>query len=439
MRGYDYSGIFRGIKMADNYGTTGALNWENNWISFVDTMLQFGIISSPTRELYLPTRLQKAIIDPKKHLQMLQQLDTETSLPVYQYKSINIVKSGGVELRGVKTSLAPRRQQTQAAPKLEKFMFVPYESHNNKESSKLDALTASLQLAIENTSMIKMKVIEVANDQPVEGLLSPLALDILESEPMLRTDVTVVTMNKTQAHNTTLDPLSIKIVAKDVSKVAPDQNCHLIISTDVITRQGSEVLKNLCDGLISGGLILTEEIQGCLDSKANKDLLESFNLEVVSQQMSPNNVYILLRKSIEIPQAPYIINISENNFSWVDEIKRALKFCETHHNTIYLVCEGEPNTGVVGMVNCLRQEAGGNNIRMFFIQDKTETFSITSDFYKTQLKKDLVMNVFKDKQWGSYRHLRLNQSSDSATLQVDLIEIFMVLHNITTLQLCLTI
>lgn len=42
------------------------------------------------------------------------------------YRDIDVIKSGGIELRGMKASLAPRRQQSQAAPKLEKYSFVPY-------------------------------------------------------------------------------------------------------------------------------------------------------------------------------------------------------------------------------------------------------------------------------------------------------------------------
>jgi fatty acid synthase len=44
------------------------------------------------------------------------------------YRNINILKAGGVELRGMKASLAPRRQQTQASPKLEQYTFIPYDN-----------------------------------------------------------------------------------------------------------------------------------------------------------------------------------------------------------------------------------------------------------------------------------------------------------------------
>lgn len=48
------------------------------------------------------------------------------AIPVYNYKEINVIKSGGIELRGVQSSLAPRRQQFQTAPILEKYTFIPY-------------------------------------------------------------------------------------------------------------------------------------------------------------------------------------------------------------------------------------------------------------------------------------------------------------------------
>ena len=48
------------------------------------------------------------------------------------------------------------------------------------------ALTMVLQIALENSGgALKMKVAEVPGDRPAENLLTPLIIDILESEPML--------------------------------------------------------------------------------------------------------------------------------------------------------------------------------------------------------------------------------------------------------------
>lgn len=71
LRGYDYDGLFKGITESDNRGINGQLAWNKNWIGFMDTMLQFSILGQDTKELYLPTRLQKVIINPEAHYKFL--------------------------------------------------------------------------------------------------------------------------------------------------------------------------------------------------------------------------------------------------------------------------------------------------------------------------------------------------------------------------------
>lgn len=46
-------------------------------------------------------------------------------VPVYIYRDVDVIKSGGIEVCGMKASLAPRRQ-IQMSPKLEKYTFLPY-------------------------------------------------------------------------------------------------------------------------------------------------------------------------------------------------------------------------------------------------------------------------------------------------------------------------
>lgn len=68
--------------------------------------------------------------------------------------------------------------------------------------------------------------------------------------------------------------------------------------------------------------------------------------------------------------------------------------------------------GLVGLINCIQKEAGHIDVSYFFIQDKSvPKFSVTENFYVDQLNKQLSANVFKNGQWGSYRHLRLNEKN----------------------------
>ena len=44
---------------------SGFLVWTENWISFLDTILQFKILNNGKRTLYLPTGLEYAALNPK--------------------------------------------------------------------------------------------------------------------------------------------------------------------------------------------------------------------------------------------------------------------------------------------------------------------------------------------------------------------------------------
>lgn len=50
--------------MFDTSGTEGTIKWQDNWVSFLDTMLQFSLVGAKHRGLCLPTRIRKITIDP---------------------------------------------------------------------------------------------------------------------------------------------------------------------------------------------------------------------------------------------------------------------------------------------------------------------------------------------------------------------------------------
>ena len=80
---------------------------------------------------------------------------------------------------------------------------------------------------------------------------------------------------------------------------------------------------------------------------------------------------------------------------------------------IYLVSEKEPESGIIGLVNCLRREPSGEKIRCVFLQGRYMDGSVTSNgvFHKI-IEHDMVMNVFQNTTWGSYRHLNFENRSD---------------------------
>ncbi|XP_011883918.1 PREDICTED: fatty acid synthase-like, partial [Vollenhovia emeryi] len=77
LRGYQYTGIFRGLISASTMGLNGHIAWACNWVTFMDSMLQIMILGQNSRNLLVPTRIRKLIIDPKYHIQLIENCPIE--------------------------------------------------------------------------------------------------------------------------------------------------------------------------------------------------------------------------------------------------------------------------------------------------------------------------------------------------------------------------
>ncbi|XP_004432939.1 PREDICTED: fatty acid synthase isoform X2 [Ceratotherium simum simum] len=125
--GYDYGPHFQGILKANLEGNTGQLLWKDNWVTFLDTMLQMSILGSGQRSLRLPTRITAIHIDPATHRQKVYALQGEAQVAdVVVDSCLSRTLAGGAIVSRVHTSVAPRRQQEQLMPILEKFCFTPH-------------------------------------------------------------------------------------------------------------------------------------------------------------------------------------------------------------------------------------------------------------------------------------------------------------------------
>lgn len=215
-------------------------------------------------------------------------------------------------------------------------------------------------------------------------------------------------------HNAVIEQFGLKPVIKDVQTGPIGQDLHLVIAADVLTNNLIAVLKNIADSVKENGYIVLEET-----GHINKSALKKAGLIYVAKQVIPGKSYILLKKEEKASQS-IVIQITEKNYSWLEGVKAALKKAELEDQKVLLVSQGEETLGLVGLMTCLRQEAGGSNVRYVFIQDKNAPrFSVTEKFYVEQLDNQLMANVYKGGQWGSYRHLRLDQQSGTESLPVE--------------------
>ncbi|XP_075724817.1 fatty acid synthase-like isoform X2 [Rhipicephalus microplus] len=129
LRGYGYYGAFQGILKADTQKPYGKLKWDDNWVTFLDSLLQLCILVEPLRVFMLPVRIQSCAIDPGVHAEVVNNSGDSGVDAVYS-PYLNTFHAGGVEIRGLDATIAQRRPVRQA-PLLEEYLFVPYEDDDD--------------------------------------------------------------------------------------------------------------------------------------------------------------------------------------------------------------------------------------------------------------------------------------------------------------------
>lgn len=61
----------------------GEVTWSNNFVAFMDNLLQTLILQEDNRSLYVPTSIEKLVIDPMKHADYIESLPDEENLSMH--------------------------------------------------------------------------------------------------------------------------------------------------------------------------------------------------------------------------------------------------------------------------------------------------------------------------------------------------------------------
>ncbi|XP_061823044.1 fatty acid synthase [Nerophis lumbriciformis] len=527
LRGYDYGKTFQGILEANNAGDIGMLHWTENWVTFLDTMLQMIVVGLSGRSLRLPTRIRSVCIDPALHLEsVLKYADEKQAVRVHLNRCLDKIAAGGVQINGLHATVAPRRQQQQIPPTLEEFLFVPYvatqclkanvilaeqlrlckglinrlqqklSSHGVKLSIpglqgmsesphpspapsepslvRLLALLCELELngnlcseleqtvekeracllqdsllqgllrspalrhcvdtAMENSTPGKIKVLEAFSN---DGQLFSHVLQILNIQPMLRVDyvATAASEDLLAPHQTTLDELAVTSAQWDpLSGPAPGGKvgeADLVVCNHAwcpLRMDPGVLVANLSSGAKQGGFVLLHTLlkgetlgemvnflsranennchRGLLTQDEWKKVFFDSSLSLVAIRKSFYGSVLFLCRLRAPVKRPVFLGVDSADYKWVESLKKTL--AEPSDSTVWLTAS-QAHCGVVGMVNCLRQEPRGIRIRCAFVSNLNGSsdapiLQLDHPSMQSVLDGDLVMNVFRDGHWGVFRH-----------------------------------
>ncbi|XP_065209088.1 fatty acid synthase-like [Planococcus citri] len=397
LRGYQYKGLFKKVVKVNCDGTYGEVQWHDNFISFMDTMAQLQLLSIDTRELLIPTSIQKIVIDFEKHFQILQSLDeANRTLPVHSHPIHRLISSGGIQMWDFRCSTISR-QRSLAEPMLENYKFIPYTCE--KKTDQNEAIRLSVNIVLQNTMEFQIKTYELLDPgYTTEDIVSPAIMDALNDKPLIQGNINILLPNSDQEAAIQM-PHEIAISNE---KLPNDKSATLIALSNI--RGKHDELENIRNALKDNGYLITKET---IDKNVN--IYENLGFNVCfSRKINATKRILLLNKLKETKQTFKGIKVHGDSFAWVSNIQNELKTIDSNRNEkLVIYTEKDPENGIIGFSNCIRREDIGKDLRFVFIMDpEAANFSLENSFYTSQLDKNLSHNVYKDGHWGCYCHLK---------------------------------
>ncbi|XP_057672284.1 fatty acid synthase-like [Diorhabda carinulata] len=394
LRGYNYSGDFRSIKEFNPDLDMGLILWKDNWISFMDNMLQLKILNSDTRLLYVPTHITQMVIPAKCHLEWINRnyllKQKEPLLPVHFNKNTGDIRCGNIVIKGLIANSIHRRKDL-GIPVLEKHQFIP-----NITALTLDeSIRVNMQILLENALIKKVKCVELIDEFTKDNsTIIPSIKSAFEDQPLIQPLVKILT-------KITLEDIPETIQVED-KELYTESECNLIVGTRLLER--ASILKTAYGSLKENGFIISRE-QPQLDSSAAT--IKDFTIFTV--HYTPNETIVLLKKNSRVKEL-IAFDISSEKLDWIKPLQELIKTNKSDNVVLY--AQNKPLNGILGFVNCIRREPETSYIRALFVMDDAEEFDRNSSFYKEQLDKNMAVNVWKNNTWGTYRHLRLGTSEN---------------------------
>lgn len=89
-----------------------------------------------------------------------------------------------------------------------------------------------------------------------------------------------------------LEPLGVKFTNHNPMDGPVDQNFHLVVGADMLTKSSyPQLISNIADSLRQGGFVLLEE-----SALVEDDVIKKSGLELAARQLADGKSYLLLRK-----------------------------------------------------------------------------------------------------------------------------------------------
>ncbi|XP_029343545.1 fatty acid synthase [Acyrthosiphon pisum] len=365
-------------KMYKNY-IQGSVKWENDWIYFLEGLLKFPFLEHlGTGPIEIPIYIREMYINPA----LFENL-SEQGISVSYNKLSNGLSCDGIKILGIKNGPISLPIHNTAVVKLEEKSFNKFNNLKCKNIS--DFIQDSMDIIMEIDKLnfgTSGKII----------LSTPYHYD----DPVAKSctnEIKKIVENKLSMNSKTINWENIK----DVSDV--DESARFITVSNVSYLQDTtRALANKKNSFIIVCSL--------------KKLQELKDWKIITQQEFDNNCCLtLMKKIIKLEDKNIFIEPTNDNFDL--SIWRALETNNSSKGKIYIISKSEPLEGISTHVKEMLHKYKSKKLRFLFILDSNAPdFDKNKSFYATQLSKDLLVNIYKNGDWGYYKRIVLQDIKD---------------------------
>ncbi|GAB6031064.1 hypothetical protein CHUAL_007875 [Chamberlinius hualienensis] len=424
LKDYQFGPAFQTVSEINVEVNHGKVKWSNNWVTFIDGIIQTAIIAKSSGSLFVPSRIDYLEINTKSHPTFECSDSKYLEIPVALFPILNVIQSGGITMKGLNFTAVNRKSIQQASPVLEHYSFVTNHEIRNEDLHNVEVLKSCLDIIRENATSNKFQIIEV---NATEGNLFESVLSIFNSMLLTQVECTVTDINTNKIQSGEVNGKTVKLANWNFIKdeVPPNlSGAHLVFGFNVLhgdNNQLQKITENITSAAREGGFLLLSQSN---EYPEYHKAFESAGLRIICQKTSNNNSFIFLLRKVKKNNGKLsVIVVNDGEYDkWVEPIKTRVTDLGQNENTddrLWLIAHDKQTNGILGLVNCLRLEPGGNNIRTIFNphldQSKANNFLLDpvnalKTIYQDIIDKDLFINVNSNGQWGTYRHLPLRNN-----------------------------
>ena len=197
------------------------------------------------------------------------------------------------------------------------------------------------------------------------------------------------------------------------------ENGFLILVVKYRLTEPEEVINSLTNNKNITNSELEKRLQTLFEATIRSGLRliarKSDSLSTLAMMFKKVNEVKNILENIEIIEVK-----SQRDEKWFEAIRENLQKSKDAFDTgekptaVWLIANDTNINGIIGLINCLRLEPGGQCYRCLFDMDSNIKLPIdwTKNPFSDILINNLVINIIKDEKIGTYRHLKLAKVYD---------------------------